>query len=46
MSKRKSAQNLNEKGLAVTGLTSDTPADDTTHPAMNQEKSSKRKGEK
>lgn len=47
MGKGKSAQNLNEKGLAVAGLTSDTLADDTTtHPAMNQESSSKRKGAK
>ncbi|MGE5704569.1 MAG: hypothetical protein ACM32O_18735 [Clostridia bacterium] len=28
---RKGAANLNQKGLAVTGLTSDTLADDTQH---------------
>ncbi|MGO0059226.1 hypothetical protein ACTID9_04280 [Brevibacillus fluminis] len=43
---KKGAANMNQKGLAVTGLTSDTLADDTTHPAMNQEASSKRRGRK
>jgi hypothetical protein len=35
MSKWKSAKNLNQKGLAVTGLTSSTTADDT-HITDNQ----------
>ncbi|MGE7270811.1 hypothetical protein ACQKK5_05070 [Brevibacillus panacihumi] len=35
MAKWKSAKNLNQKGLAVTGLTSSTVADDT-HTADNQ----------
>ncbi|CAI8990446.1 Signal peptide protein, YSIRK family [Brevibacillus sp. IT-7CA2] len=35
MSKFKSAKNLNQKGLAVTGLTSSTVADDT-HTENNQ----------
>ncbi|MFF0829486.1 hypothetical protein ACFYU8_21285 [Brevibacillus sp. NPDC003359] len=35
MSKFKSAKNLNQKGLAVTGLTSSTVADDT-HTEDNQ----------
>lgn len=35
MSKWKSAKNLNQKGLAVAGLTSSTAADDT-HTENNQ----------
>ncbi|EMT50647.1 MULTISPECIES: hypothetical protein [Brevibacillus] len=35
MAKWKSAKNLNQKGLAVTGLTSSTVADDT-HTEDNQ----------
>jgi hypothetical protein len=35
MSKFKSAKNLNQKGLAVSGLTSSTVADDT-HTENNQ----------
>jgi len=35
MAKWKSAKNLNQKGLAVTGLTSSTVADDT-HTDTNQ----------
>ncbi|EJL26900.1 hypothetical protein [Brevibacillus sp. BC25] len=35
MSKFKSAKNLNQKGLAVAGLTSSTVADDT-HTENNQ----------
>lgn len=40
MSKWKSAKNLNQKGLAVTGLTSSTAADDT-HTESNQGSSQK-----
>jgi hypothetical protein len=43
MAKWKSAKNLNEKGLAVTGLTSGTVADDT-HTETNQGTSKKRHG--
>ncbi|GED29861.1 MULTISPECIES: hypothetical protein [Brevibacillus] len=39
MGKFKSAKNLNQKGLAVTGLTSSTVADDT-HTENNQGSSS------
>ncbi|MFD2369128.1 hypothetical protein ACFSO0_03925 [Brevibacillus sp. GCM10020057] len=35
MAKWKNAKNLNQKGLAVTGLTSSTAADDT-HTENNQ----------
>jgi len=38
----KSAKNLNQKGLAVTGLTSSTVADDT-HTETNQGNSSRLK---
>ncbi|MFY0545184.1 hypothetical protein [Brevibacillus sp. H7] len=40
MAKWKSAKNLNQKGLAVTGLTSSTVADDT-HTESNQGSSHK-----
>lgn len=41
MSKWKSAKNLNQKGLAVAGLTSSTVADDT-HTEENQGTSQER----
>jgi hypothetical protein len=41
MAKWKSAKNLNQKGLAVTGLTSSTAADDT-HTEDNQGASEQR----
>jgi hypothetical protein len=40
MAKWKSAKNLNQKGIAVTGLTSSTVADDT-HTESNQGSSGK-----
>ncbi|CAJ1004073.1 MULTISPECIES: hypothetical protein [Bacillales] len=42
MAQWKSAKNLNQKGLAVTGLTSSTIADDT-HTEDNQGTSQQRK---
>jgi hypothetical protein len=44
MAKWKSAKNLNEKGLAVGGLTSSTVADDT-HTETNQGTSQRQKKE-
>lgn len=43
MSKWKSAKNLNQKGLAVAGLTSSTVADDT-HTEDNQGSSKQHHG--
>ncbi len=45
MSKWNNAKNLNQKGLAVTGLTSSTVADDT-HTETNQYESREKRKQK